>query len=113
MRNSSGNAHGSGGQAMTGAWRWKKIGAVGALLFLTALAPAQDTMKTVQREMLKPVVRGGVVFKTYCVLCHGERGDGVARASRLYKGLNLGITLRAPDYISKIVRGGGKAVGAS
>jgi cytochrome c oxidase cbb3-type subunit III len=91
---------------------WKTIGAMGVIFLLTAVS-AQDNRNAVQREMLKPVVRGGIVFKAYCVLCHGERGDGVARASRLYPGLNLSITARPPGYVSKIVRRGGKAVKAS
>jgi len=25
----------------------------------------------------KPLTRGGIAFKNYCALCHGERGDGI------------------------------------
>jgi cytochrome c oxidase cbb3-type subunit 3 len=76
-------------------------------------APAQDTIETVSREMSKPMIRGGIVFKSYCVMCHGERGDGVARAAKLYPGMNLAIRSRPAGYYEKIVRKGGEAVGAS
>jgi cytochrome c oxidase cbb3-type subunit 3 len=49
----------------------------------------------------------------YCVLCHGQRGDGMARAARLYKGSKLAITPQSPVRYEKIVRGGGRVVGAS
>ncbi len=75
--------------------------------------PSQDTHETVDREMSKPLIRGGIVFKNYCVTCHGDRGDGLARAARLYPGLSLGIKPRPPAYYEKIIRKGGGAVGAS
>ncbi|HLZ11028.1 MAG TPA: c-type cytochrome [Candidatus Acidoferrum sp.] len=76
-------------------------------------ALAQDTRESVDEEMSKPMIRGGIVFKNYCVLCHGERGDGVARAAKLYAGINLAIRPRTLGYYNKIVRKGGEAVGAS
>jgi cytochrome c oxidase cbb3-type subunit III len=84
--------------------------AAGAAAFA---ALAQDTRESVDEEMSKPMIRGGIVFKNYCVLCHGERGDGVARAAKLYAGINLAIRPRTLGYYNKIVRKGGVAVGAS
>jgi cbb3-type cytochrome c oxidase subunit III len=86
-----------------------------ALLFAAtaSFAVAQDTKESVSRETSKPVIRGGIVFKTYCALCHGERGDGTGRAARLYGDLHLTITNRSPEYHEKIVRRGGQAVGSS
>ncbi len=86
-----------------------------ALLFgvMPNYAFAQDTHEMVNQEMSKPVIRGGIVFKTYCVVCHGERGDGVARAAKLYSGLNLSIKPRSSEYYAKIIRQGGERVGAS
>lgn len=78
-----------------------------------AAASAQDTHETVDREMSKPIIRGGIVFKNYCVVCHGERGDGIARAAKLYAGLNLAIQPRPVAYYEKIIRLGGQAIGAS
>jgi cytochrome c oxidase cbb3-type subunit 3 len=78
-----------------------------------SVAPAQDTHETVDQELSKPLIRGGIVFKNYCVVCHGYRGDGMARAAKLYVGMNLTIKPRASAYYDKIIRKGGEAVGAS
>lgn len=74
---------------------------------------AQDTKESVEREISKPMFRGGAVFKSYCGLCHGERGDGSGRAAKLYADLPLAINRRSPEYYEKIVRRGGPAVGGS
>ena len=84
-----------------------------ALALIALVSPAQDTHEAVEREMSKPLIRGGIVFKNYCVVCHGERGDGVARAAKLYTGVNLAIAPRPAGYYEKIIRKGGEAVGAS
>jgi cytochrome c oxidase cbb3-type subunit 3 len=84
-----------------------------ALALTIPLAPAQDTHETVDREMSKPLIRGGIVFKSYCVVCHGERGDGIARAAKLYTRVKLAIGPRPTAYYEKIIREGGEAVGAS
>ena len=59
------------------------------------------------------MIRGGIVFKNYCTLCHGERADGVARAAKLYGVDNLSIKPSDTDYYYKIIRGGGMSVGKS
>jgi cbb3-type cytochrome c oxidase subunit III len=86
-----------------------------ALLFaaMVSTAAAQDTKEAVNRETSKPVVRGGIVFKSYCGLCHGERGDGMGRAAKLYGELHLAITHRSLEYDEKIIRQGGQAVAGS
>jgi len=71
---------------------------------------AVDSRREAESEMQKPVVRGGIVFKSYCTLCHGERGDGVARAAKLYGDANLEIGARPEGYYDKIIREGGAAV---
>jgi len=76
-------------------------------------SPAQDASKVSEQALSKPEIRGGIVFKNYCVVCHGERGDGVARAAKLYSGLNLAIKPRPSDYYIRIIRNGGERVGAS
>lgn len=81
-------------------------------LFLSMTVSA-DTREDVNAELSKPVIRGGIVFKNYCVLCHGERGDGVARAAKLYPNADLKIKSAATDYYRKIVRMGGQVVGKS
>lgn len=74
---------------------------------------AVESRKTVERELKK--VRGGIVYKMYCVLCHGEKGDGESRALKLYGNKNLNLAIRSNNkrYIEKIVRKGGKALGKS
>lgn len=75
-----------------------------------------DSKETVTAELAKPVVRGSIVFKNYCVLCHGHRGDGKSRAARLYGSANLDLpTFRSTDraYTEKIIRVGGEKIGKS
>jgi mono/diheme cytochrome c family protein len=77
------------------------------------IALPQDTNESVERELSSPLLRGATVYKTYCVLCHGERGDGVARAGKLHRNLTLTITPRPRAFYERIVRKGGEAVGVS
>ena len=81
-------------------------------LFVTA-AQATDSRMDAEKEMAKPIVRGGIVFKNYCKLCHGEVGNGVSRATKLYGNEDLRIGQKAPDYFEKIIRQGGAATGRS
>jgi cytochrome c oxidase cbb3-type subunit 3 len=89
----------------------------GAIIFavasVAAVALAQDTHEVVDQELSRPVIRGGLVFRNYCALCHGERGDGIARATKLYTGASLVIRPRPPEFYEKIIRNGGQLVGAS
>ncbi len=92
-----------------------------ALLLIVAGSPDSyaDSRKAVQKEIaqakerVQQSIRGGLVYKTYCTLCHGKYGDGGGRAIKLYAGLNLAITRRGHDYFERIIRGGGEAVGRS
>ncbi len=72
-----------------------------------------DTRKEIRAAKSKPTIRGGIVYKNYCVLCHGERGDGMARATKLYGQGNLVIKARDDDYYQQIIRYGGSSVGLS
>lgn len=73
---------------------------------------ATDSRKDIRAAKSKPLVRGGIVYKNYCVLCHGERGDGMARATKLYGQGNLVITIddHNEDYYEKLIREGGTAM---
>lgn len=71
-----------------------------------------DSPETIDKERNRPAIRGGIVYRAYCILCHGERADGQARASKLYGIVNLN-SFNGRDYIEKIIRYGGKAVGRS
>lgn len=57
--------------------------------------------------------RGAIVYKTYCVLCHGNDGKGGSRMTKLHGSLQLEITKQSPDYYERIIREGGAAVGRS
>jgi cytochrome c oxidase cbb3-type subunit 3 len=75
-------------------------------------AYAADSPEDLAKSKNKPAIRGGIVFRAYCILCHGERADGKARASKLYGMVDLNLN-NGRDYIEKIIRYGGKAVGRS
>jgi cbb3-type cytochrome c oxidase subunit III len=83
-----------------------------ALLFASNVAWS-DSRKDIKNELSKPMVRGGIVFKNYCKLCHGEKADGMARAAKLYGVTNLTITPGSNDYYFKVIRSGGESVGKS
>jgi mono/diheme cytochrome c family protein len=61
------------------------------------------------------IVRGGIVFRTYCVLCHGPDGKGDGRAAKMYtpKPANLTVSPFNDGYKEMIIRGGGVSVGRS
>jgi len=74
---------------------------------------ARDGAKEAKAARSLPVVRGGIVFKAYCTVCHGEIGDGVARATKLYGADSLIIRPMGAHEYEKIVRKGGIGVGRS
>ena len=100
--------------------RYRLITQVALSLALVAgsvsISQASDSRKAVKQEIaaakakIQSTVRGSLVYKTYCTLCHGKKGDGSGRAMKLYKDLELGINKYPPDYYKKIVVGGGEVV---
>ena len=60
-------------------------------------------------------VRGYIVFKTNCVLCHGIHADGNGRAARNYnpRPANLRLSTKNDQYKEMIIRNGGGAMGRS
>lgn len=60
-------------------------------------------------------VRGYIVYKTHCVLCHGINADGNGRAARNYNPppANLRLSAKNDQYKEMIIRNGGAAVGRS
>jgi len=64
------------------------------------------------RAKVKQAVRGSLVYKTYCVLCHGAKADGDA-ITTVGEGLSMKINKQTPEYFEKIVLGGGLAVDRS
>jgi len=95
----------------------------GFLLALTlalgapALTPtmAQESSSLPRDGADAAVVRGGIVYRTYCVLCHGAGGKGDGRAARMYTPRPADLTNSPfPDaYKEMIIRGGGASVGRS
>ena len=63
----------------------------------------------IQHELRRPAIRGAIVYKTYCILCHGEKGDGHGRASKLFDAELLTIKSRPADYYENIIMKGGAA----
>ena len=71
------------------------------------------------QDLPKPVdytdVRGSIVFRTYCALCHGYKADGNGRAARNYspRPANLVMSTATDEYMALIIRKGGVGVGRS
>lgn len=83
------------------------------LLAATQSAVGGESREAVNAELSKSFVRGSIVYKSYCVTCHGETGNGMARATRLYGVARLKIGAMLPAKYEEIVRLGGDALGKS
>ncbi len=80
-----------------------------------SVAIAQGSGEIQKDSAEAAVVRGGIVFRTYCVLCHGATGEGNGRTARMYnpRPANL-VTSRHNDaYKEQIIRRGGEGMGRS
>lgn len=77
-----------------------------------AVAQAGDQIKDVD---FYQDVRGSIVYKTYCILCHGVKADGTGRAAGNYnpRPANLTISTATDSYKEAIIRKGGAAMGRS
>jgi mono/diheme cytochrome c family protein len=87
-----------------------RLGAVVFALMFTVTAHAE--LRSV--EQLSDV-RGSIVFRTYCVLCHGPYADGKGRASKNLSppAANLTLSEATDEYKEAIIRKGGAAMGRS
>ena len=59
---------------------------------------------------------GQAVFMTYCILCHGESGEGDGRMARLVEDpppANLTVSTLSPLEVKRIITRGGEAIGRS
>jgi mono/diheme cytochrome c family protein len=91
-------------------------GMLATLLALSPLAMAEDAVEPLPRDtQAAAVVRGGIVYRTYCVLCHGSEGRGDGRAAKMYtpKPANLTVSPFNDAYKELIIRRGGSGVGRS
>lgn len=90
----------------------KKLVLAAALCALTALADAPFELKG-------EAAKGEAQFKTFCVSCHGEKGDGNGPASAALtpKPTNFTDAVNAErltdEWIYKMVKNGGQANGKS
>ena len=83
------------------------------LILISESSFATESRETISNTLAKPVIRGGIVYKHYCTLCHGEKADGKSKASKLYKNTNLGIGENGSADFENIIRRGGEATGGS
>lgn len=84
-----------------------------SLAALTAASAARaDEFRTTEEAS---IVRGSIVFKTYCILCHGADGEGDGRASKIHnpKPANLTLSFLTDGQKEMIIRSGGASVGRS
>lgn len=84
-----------------------------SLAALTAASAARsDEFRTTEEAS---IVRGSIVFKTYCILCHGADGEGDGRASKIHnpKPANLTLSFLTDAQKEMIIRSGGASVGRS
>ena len=81
--------------------------------FVLANQGFANSRRSIDAELNKPVIRGGIVFKNYCGVCHGHTGNGVSKAAKLYGKKVLKITRQSNKKLEKIIRLGGRAVGKS
>jgi mono/diheme cytochrome c family protein len=60
-------------------------------------------------------VRGYIVFKTHCVMCHGIHADGNGRAAKNYnpRPANLRLSDKSDKYKEMIISKGGASMGRS
>ena len=89
---------------------------VGLVLALPgATLRAEDRAEIPRDSDEAAVIRGGIAFRTYCVLCHGANGKGDGRASKMYtpRPANLTVSPFNDKYKEMIIRGGGSSVGRS
>jgi mono/diheme cytochrome c family protein len=85
----------------------RRAATVICLIFvLSPKAVSQDTREIVNQETSRAVVRGGSVYKTYCALCHGERGDGSGRAATADTRSQLVVKPHSRKYYDSIIRRG-------
>lgn len=83
------------------------------IIFLSIAISATSLSAMDSKE--KSAVRGSIVFRTYCVLCHGEAGDGKGRLAvgKVPPPANLTITKLTDGQKEDIIRKGGAALGRS
>ena len=79
-----------------------------AALLLTAFSASHAAEPAREEPSVK---NGAATFQRYCVLCHGERGDGNGPAAKVYnpRPADLTASTRSDEYKTTIIRDGGDA----
>jgi len=93
------------------------------LIFILALSAAAfakqvkkaDKIDKNEKEKKLTITRGSIVYNTYCVLCHGEKGygDGRLAINKLPPPANLTTSILTDAQKEEIIRKGGEGVGRS
>jgi mono/diheme cytochrome c family protein len=96
----------------------RQLGRTGLALVMmlaSGVALGQGTDEIQKGSAEAAVVRGGIVFRTYCVLCHGATGEGNGRTARMYnpRPANLVKSQHNDAYKEQIIRRGGEGMGRS
>ena len=81
------------------------------VLLVLALANIATTLLSFKKDPVsmqdrQTIIRGGIVFNTYCVLCHGENADGKGRLSegKIPPPANLTASLLTDQMKEDIIR---------
>ena len=88
-----------------------RLGACTASLLFAVSVHAEEFKATEDAA----IVRGRIVFQTFCILCHGADGEGDGRAAKIHNPKPANLTLRflSDDQKEIIIRDGGASVGRS
>ena len=84
--------------------------------YYTQEQQANQLLDKVLQTVQANVGLGKRVFKTRCVLCHGERGEGDGKLARVIKNpppFNLTLSQTSDEYLHKIISLGGESVSRS
>jgi mono/diheme cytochrome c family protein len=85
----------------------------GAVQTCTGTATEACVVRQFKDTQDASVIRGRLVFRNYCTLCHGLEGRGDGRAAKLHtpRPFNLTTSTAPRYYIADMVLKGGEAMG--
>lgn len=93
--------------------KWRTVAILALALNASPIFAASNALH--KNSFDASVVRGEIVFRNYCTLCHGDTAEGNGRAARLYtpRPANLRKSIVPDLYKETIIRIGGAAYGRS
>lgn len=85
------------------------------LLMVLAAVPVAAEEVPIKNTFQASVIRGEIVYSSYCTLCHGITGEGNGRAARIHnpRPANLRKSMVSDLYKEMIIRKGGANWGRS